>query len=215
MFTNNYYAYSEGLPAKLSKVSIIRAHRKYNMLFDVVGSAKINYSVEPLFLNPNRFIHKESDSVTEGGVLICPLMLLPEWGGNCCNEVMVDAGRVWEEVEGNRIEERDYALLNEMKWFLLFKHSTDVDWEGSYAESRTVVTLQIFAILLHLWHRPYFPDDVREEMSTDHKWDLIEDQAKNLFQTHPGENVMPVMDDVLAYHWQCMVKEANEGRSSS
>lgn len=224
MVTNHCNEYPPSLPSRLSKVAVVRAHEKYKALFDVIGPAKINVAIDLPFLpscKPNVLHINESNDFSkalrhEGTILICPLLMRPIWDQDY-EAILNNVLEAYDTEEFQLIKERDYALLNELRWFLIYKFSTSLDWEGSVEEARTVVTLQIFAALLHF----HFNEDnielivlKQESFSNPDShamWCYTSSEISDLF----NPDIVPEMDDLLKEVWASMVNAANKGKGEN
>lgn len=115
------------------------------------------------------------------------------------------------------VKEREYAFLNELKWFLIFKFSESLDWEGSADETRTLAMLSIFATLLQFYFAENSPELIvleREAFSTIDpaaKWDYVTSEIRALFDL----DCVPEMDQLLEAVWASMVIAAKQGKAGN
>ena len=176
MFTDYHKGSHYDVPAPISLAAFAHATAHYHHLFDVIDPPTIYRKVDVI----NDATNNRDSVCGRTQYMICPILLYPEWSNATCNGVLTDAGKVWDHFGGYHIPERDYALLNELKWFLVYKYNTDLKWMGSCGEARIVEALRAFATVLDLVHGEKQSEYAPEDM--DDFWDCVEDITDKLFQ---------------------------------
>ena len=224
MVTDYCFDDSVLMPARLSKVAITRAHQKYEALFSIIGPAQINvtmdlpflHSVKPTVLHTGKRTDDAHILERYGSILICPLLMGPRWDLDH-DTVLRGLGTLYEFEDAEMIKGRDYALLNELKWFLVWKYSTDLDWEGCDDEARTLAMLKGFATLLRFCFNENNAELIALEQETfpttdpEEKCGYVTSVIQELFDP----NQMPEMDDLLKEVWASMVNAANKDRGET